>query len=585
MSQGRQAAPAEKPADRDKNLQLARIAEFIKSGDLANAQDGIRELSKDHGNVFDIVHISAVVALQNGKLGDAHRLFLEALELAPGAMQKASSTAGLAEVLLARGEPALAESQAKQALSLHRTNPDYYKLLARCYSHQGRVNEATALLRTTMAATQPSLHATFLCQIADILMGVGRAQDALPFMDVVLTRQPNDPDNLAQKAVLLSVTGKFEESSSLYRRAIELKPELPIYYALSKNGLDKDKHDIDLFESRLAETPSTQISLLTNLHFALATAYDDVGDVDRAYGHLEQGNKLKRGSLEYSETEERDSYTSISSFFNKEMLQKFAGKIPADTGVTPIFIVGMPRSGTTLVEQILGAHSQVKALGELPFMNIAAREMGRTWEVRARTTPSTDHELLNDFSKAARHYRAAVLDRNRGARFIIDKMPQNFRYLGLIEIMFPDALVIHCERNAMDTAFSCYQQLFETTNLPFSYDLRDIAGYYAIYRQYMDHWSNVLKLRWLNVGYEPLIGDLESHVRELLEYCGLPFEQACLEFNNADRTVLTASASQVRRPLYANSVEKWRRYDSHLGDLKRALDEHGFGPESASRSH
>jgi len=193
--------------------------------------------------------------------------------------------------------------------------------------------------------------------------------------------------------------------------------------------------------------------------------------------------------------------------------------------------------------------------------------------VQAGSIPGGNHAggVAGDVAAMAEHYIAMVRERYRGKPYVTDKMPLNFRHLGLIRLLFPTAPIIHCLRDALDTCFSCYQQLFEGANIPFSYDLQELGAFHRLYRDYMSHWQQVLPVQPFELHYEKLVEDIESETRKLLGYCGLEFDPACLDFHTAQRTVLTASAGQVRSPVYKNAVGKWRRYERYLGSLMQSL--------------
>lgn len=558
---------------------------MLRAGDFIGARRAIQSDRGELGRGYDYYQMRGMAAFRIGNALEAESAFNAALCLAPDPGRRAAVFAALAELRLAQNLPEAAAEFVKQALSLSPGELPFFLLLARCYAAGGDTDRATALLESATGSASPDVRRSLRLQIADNLMNVGRVQDALPFLDAIEEEQPEDIGALARKAVALVMVGRLAEAVSCYTRVLEIQPSLPIYatYVQLKSG-DGDPSLIPVLEKRLAQCEPANAVLLTNLHFALAQAYDREGNYEAAFSHLETGNALERSRLPFSLPEQRRAFAQATAFFNRALLARFSGRIPVSGGATPIFIVGMPRSGTTLVEQILGAHSQVHAAGELAFMDQITAELGSRW-AQLGAAALTDSVLMADFERAARRYRGLITQYAKGARFVTDKLPLNFRYLGLIRILFPDATLLHCERNPLDTCLSCYQQLFSSSTMAFTYDLKELGEYYCLYRQYMSHWSSVLGPNaWLNIAYESLVANVDDGAQELLEYCNLPYEPACAEFQKPGRTVLTASAIQVRRPVNSSSVGKWRHYESHLGALIAALGPYA-GRELPARSN
>lgn len=551
---------------------LEKIKETLRAGDAASAWRDLKDVRESLENSYEYQQLAGVVALQTGNSPAAEAAFTAALGLTQNPARKAAAVAGLAEVMLVESKPDLAEQYARQALALHRRNLDYHQLLARCYGAQGLVDKATAFLETSMLSMPAKVRFAFQLQIADILIQASRAQDALPFIKAVEREQPGNADVLIRKATAMDLLGLLDEATEYYLRLLKVAPGLPIYTRLAKVSTAAGNESlIPLLEEKLATSRQSDVALRTNLHFALAYAYDIQHQYDAAFDHLKLANDLKHSVLNFSLDQQQEAFARIAAFFSSALITRLAGKVPEQDGVKPIFIFGMPRSGTTLVEQILSAHSQVRGAGELPFLDQITIELGRKWEMSGCGMPS-DRQLIEDFDQAAHRYQTLIARYAGGAHFVTDKMPLNFRHLGLIRLLFPDALLIHCERDLRDTCLSCYQQLFISNNLSFTYDLQDLGGFYRVYRQYMAHWTEVLGPHaWFTVQYESLVGDINGTVRELLDYCHLPFEQACVEFHKSERTVLTASSIQVRRPLYSDAIGKWRHYETHLKPLLTAL--------------
>jgi hypothetical protein len=303
--------------------------------------------------------------------------------------------------------------------------------------------------------------------------------------------------------------------------------------------------------------------------FSLYKIYDELGNYPQAFENLRIGNELKRSDLEFSLERQQEFFAKIIALFTPSFMGRFHKR--QKSTARPIFIVGMPRSGTTLMEQMLAGHQEIFGAGELSIMQIVAMDMGSVWSARGDRFPGTDEELLGDFLKAVERYDRLTGHLPHGTRRLTDKMPQNFVFAGLIDLMFDDYTIIHCRRNPIATGFSCYEHLFNKDNMPFSYDLGDIAGYYKLYAALMEHWHKVMPGKILDVNYEDVVADQEGQLRRVLAHCGLEFDPACLDFHTLDRPVQTASGAQVRQPLYGSAVEKWRRYETYLQPLIKNL--------------
>jgi hypothetical protein len=308
------------------------------------------------------------------------------------------------------------------------------------------------------------------------------------------------------------------------------------------------------------------------LHFGLANLRQRAGDYDAAFDHFRQGNAIRRGLFEKTGTAfdpaaHRRRIDWLIRTFTPEYFRQVEGVGVGDE--SPVFIVGMPRSGTTLVEQILSQHPQVFGAGELRDIDRLAEELtgpimaaGGDGAALARLARQKGQDL------AQRHLQR-LIQLGGGAVRVLDKMPINFLHLGLIATLFPRARVLHCRRDPLDTCVSCYCQYFHALN--FTWDLADLGNYYRQYERLMAHWQTTLPLRLLDVSYEELVNNQEAVSRRLVDFCGLDWDERCLAFYESRRPVHTQSTLQVRRPMYASSVGRWKRYEKHLQPLQDAL--------------
>jgi tetratricopeptide (TPR) repeat protein len=367
--------------------------------------------------------------------------------------------------------------------------------------------------------------------------------------------------NYAESLVYL---GDTEGAIEGFQRALEIEPLCaPAYQQLA--GLRKFREyddDVRIMEQLHAQLEGEDRKLLA---FGLSAAHKKLGNYDKSFEYMLDGNRLHRATLNYAHEQSEQIFRGLQRAFDAEALS--AEVLPPGRGPTPIFIVGMPRSGTTLAEQILASHSAVHGCGEL-------KNMGRIY----RDTFASDRDLITQVRQLpagtrrdlARRYLDYVAALAAGKPYTVDKMPHNFMYVGLIALLFPNARIVHCERNPMDNCLSIFSYLFSGSH-PYASDLEELGQYYLLYRELMAHWERALPGRIHTLNYERVVADTDGEVRKLLDYCGLPFEEACLSFFENDRAVSTISATQVRRPIYTSSVEAWRVYESGLTPLKKAL--------------
>jgi tetratricopeptide (TPR) repeat protein len=372
----------------------------------------------------------------------------------------------------------------------------------------------------------------------------------------------------------LKTAGHEQEGIAAYRKSIELEPLLgEAYWSLANLKTFRfTEHDVTAMQAALTKS-DTELDNHERLHFYFARgkALEDAGDYAASFADYVEGNRLRRNEIHYDAVENGARLRRSRALYTPGFLSERAGL--GCEAPDPIFIVGLPRSGSTLLEQILASHSQVEGTMELPDITAMAR--GLTWsanegetakypDVLAKLSPERWRSLGEEYLASTR------IHRRRGTPFFIDKMPNNFAHLGLIHLALPNAKIIDARRHPLACCFSGFKQHFaEGQN--FSYSLTDIGQYYRDYVEFMAHFDSVLPGRVHRVFYESLVEDTESEVRRLLDYCGLPFESSCLRFYENSRAVRTASSEQVRRPIFLDGVGQWRKFEEWLDPVKRAL--------------
>ncbi len=411
----------------------------------------------------------------------------------------------------------------------------------------------------------------FITALANQDLALGHVDRALELYDAVLAKAPGNASIHLSRGHAFKTVGKSADAVAAYRAAAAARPGYGDAYWSLANLKTYRFEGAELEAMRAAaDAPHTPHTDRYHLHFALGKAFDDQGDADRAFYHYAEGNALKRAELRYSAERMDSEFARQRSVCGPELFNAKAGQ--GARAPDPIFILGLPRAGSTLIEQILASHSMVDGTLELPHILALAHRLGGR---RSLQDEPRYPGILSDLeADKTRHLGEQYIEETRihraGAPFFTDKMPNNFRHIGLIHLILPNAKIIDARRAPMDCCFSCFKQLF-AEGQEFTYGLEDVGRYYRGYVDLMDHWDRVLPGKILRVQHEDVIQDLEGQVRRLLEFCDLPFEEACVSFNKTERAIRTASAEQVRRPLNTDGVDQWRRFEAHLGPLKEAL--------------
>lgn len=462
---------------------------------------------------------------------------------------------------------------------------DAAKLLKRCLElapdyHLARNNYAQALSKASrfeaaleelayLETVEPENLAHPILT-ASVLVNIGDYAGAIERYERILKRLPTHAHLQMSYGHALKTVGRQAESIAAYRRAIAAEPKLgEAYWSLANLKTFRFSEDEILEMRRLTGEP-LQARDEFHVCFAAGKALEDTEQYADAFEFYARGNALKRSQSAYDADVNTQLLADIATSCVKARFDARAGF--GHPAPDPIFIVGLPRSGSTLLEQILASHSAVDGTMELPnILQFVRRLAGK----KNKDDPSQYPDALWNLDASAcaalgREFLDVTQVQRRGAPFFIDKMPNNYAHVGLIHLILPNAKIIDARRHPLGTCFSGFKQLF-AAGQEFTYDLVDIGRYYHDYVQLMDHWDAVLPGRVLRVDYERVIEDIETEVRRVLDYCELTFEPACLAFYANDRAVRTASSEQVRQPIYRDAVEQWRHFDDHLEPLKRAL--------------
>jgi tetratricopeptide (TPR) repeat protein len=416
--------------------------------------------------------------------------------------------------------------------------------------------------------------------LGTILQTLDRGGEAVTCFEEATRLDPGNPEAFRCLAIALSQEGRLSDAIAADRRALELNPRHTgaLHHLVQLKTLSRDDPDFASLEALGQDEDSFDDSQLIGLFFALAKAYEDVGDVERSFGYLRRANALKREAIDYDVGEDVRVLARTAAVFQPALFDRFAGA--GSRCELPILIVGMPRSGTSLVEQILASHPAVHGGGERQDLPQLASAVSLLNERGLPAPDGVPYLRASDFDRLGHAYASRLQRIAPGALRVTDKQPSNFRHLGLLHLMAPQARVIHCVRDPVDTCLSCYRLPFASVD--YAFDLDELGRYYRAYEGLMEHWRAVLPNRTLEVSYEELVADVGRQARRIVGYCGLEWDDACLAFHTTERTVRTASFAQVRMPIYQHSVERWKRYRAHLGPLLNALELDAGPPASVA---
>jgi tetratricopeptide (TPR) repeat protein len=419
-------------------------------------------------------------------------------------------------------------------------------------------------------ALKPDFAEAF-CNRGFALGKLKRFDEALASYDKALAIKPDFVEALNDRAIEMVVLGRLAEAQRDIEQAIQLAPRKPrYYYTLGQiTRYVAAAPRVTAMEELVHDATSLAIDDRIHLHFALAKAYEDLGRPERAFSQLLAGNALKRSQITYEETITVRMHNRIQEVFTPKLLQTFQNV--GEPSRVPIFIVGMPRSGTTLIEQILASHPDVFGGGELDYLSKVGADIqpsDNNLEVSRELVSSIPSE---QFRQIGESYLAKIKLLAPEAARVVDKMPANYLNVGLIHLALPNAPIIHVVRDPVDTCISCFSQLF-AGDLNYTYDLAELGRYYGYYEALMAHWHQVLPLgRILDVRYEGVVANLEDMARRIVAHCGLAWDAHCLAFHQTKRPIRTASVTQVRRPIYKSSVGHRFKYETFLAPLLAEL--------------
>ena len=460
----------------------------------------------------------------------------------------------------------------RRVIDIDPTRLDAHAQLARCLVMRGDHGEAES--HATTIANSDTDNAKTVDLAATVFSHLGKQTEALKLYQRCLELAPDSVAFLSNTASCLIFLGRLDEAKRLLKKAIGLEPSSArLHWQLSKIEKAKDTSHICQMQSLLDRFPQDHPNR-SLLHYALGKEREDLEDWDKAWQHYDSGAKLHRRRHPYNRNKDIEIFLALENLISSEWLssniQSSAVQI-SQQQAAPIFILGLPRSGTTLVERIISSHSQVQCLGELQQIPIVSKQLSGDTSAEVLSADIVDKLSRSDPIDLANNYLTSISHlRDESPRFT-DKLPQNYFYTGLIAAAFPHARFICLRRNPMDSCFSLYKQLFANA-YQFSYDLQDLGYYYQHFDQLINHWQALIPDRFMQVHYEDLIDNQEQKTRELLKFCNLPFEPQCLTFEDNDSAAATASASQVREKINNRSIDRWKHYEEQLKPLSIILN-------------
>ena len=524
------AGQAAKLADLPAEL-LAAFGMFA-DGEIQAAERIVRQYLLTHGDHIEGMRLLAQIGMKLDVVDDAELLLENVLVLAP---------------------------------DHHDARYEYALALLKRHKHVRAREEMEKLLET-----DPN-NRVYRTTHATVCTGFGDYSQALPLYREILAETPNEPELHLSLAHALKALGRKREAIESYRAAAAVRPHYGEAYWSLANLKTYRFTDAEIARMRAAEA-SANIQQVDRYHlcFALGKALEDRGEYAESFAFYERANALKKTECRYRPEPLERTARLQASVCTREFFAARQGVGCRDR--SPIFILGLPRSGSTLIEQILSSHSQVEGTMELPVIPQLVQDLqGRERTDSTPRYPGLLAELAaEDFTRLGEKYLSDTKVYRRGKPFFIDKMPNNFRHLGLIHLILPNAKIIDARRDPLACCFSNYKQLF-ASGQQFTYSIDHIARYYRMYVELMAHWDCALPGRILRIKHEDVVDDLDANVRHILEFCELEFEQGCVEFYKTERTVHSASSEQVRRPLYREGVDQWRHYEPWMGPLKEAL--------------
>jgi tetratricopeptide (TPR) repeat protein len=533
-------------------------------GRLDEAEKHFRKcIALSPGNFEAISSLGIILRMQK-KADEAIRCFRQALDLNP-AYAEAHCNLGLA--MVEQGETKRAESCLRQALKLKPELAEAHNGLAELYIDSGRYDQATIHIERALV-TKPDF-SDAINNRGVVLNKTGNTEAAMKHFQRAVEISPGSGKALMNLAIMLEQTGQLQEAAITFRNTIKARPDFAdahfmLAHLRNHQSTDEEIQAMQTLLERQDSSPEQRV----HLAFGLAYAFESRQEYTESFEYLDMAHQLKSESLPFDLATEVQFFDAMERSFDADFVKRNSHSGVDDR--RPLFIVGMPRSGTSLTEQILASHPQVLGAGEIGFLE------GMAHEIREKTGAAypLGCNRLNDgdLRKLGQKYIEQLDSLSTQAKYISNTTPANFLNLGLIAVVLPEARIINCLRDPMDNCLSIFKQLLSDAHA-WSHKLEDLGAYYNLYRKLMNHWRQILPGRIYDLPYEALVADSEQEIRKLLDFCSLPFDERCLAFHQTRRAVRTPSASQVHQPLYTDTIELWKCYEQQLKPLQSILEQ------------
>ena len=538
------------------------------TGDVDGALHAYQEALTQRAVYPEVYNNLGTLLQQDQRFEEAEHALRKAIQQNP---QYIEAHNNLAQLLSSQKQEVEALRVLGEALKFAATNVQTLLLTAKIQLRRNNLQAAEQAVR--LALKEEERNAEALTVLGQVLHETDRYEEALEVLDRALQKAPDNPEALNFYGVALKSVGRLDEAREHILKALRINDTMYGAYANLNDLIDfSEGIGEELFnrmEAIFESVPNQEAEPFLALHFAYAKALDDRGEHEKALEHYITGGRMKRAQLDYKESDTHGFFDGIKAAFPKEVFEN--RKYPGLDDDRPVFIVGMPRSGSTLVEQILSSHPDIYGAGEVKYLSRALGQLRDRFpslpkypEMAAKITPA-------QLDIVAKNYQQALSQGAGDAKRITDKLLTNYFFLGLINLLFPKAKVINTRRDPVDTCLSGFTKLFKD-DMPHSYDLTELGRYYGKYRELMEHWEKVLPEGFMTVvQYEDVVADTEKEAKRLIDFLGLPWNDKCVDFHKSDRPVKTASVAQVRKPIYKTSVQRWKKYGPGLQPLVDAI--------------
>ena len=545
----------------------SRANECLAVSDFTGARELLGQLAQLTPNDPEVRHKLGWASAQLGDIQSAISHYTKAVNLAPNSIE---SHYDLAMVLGQSGNLTQASRHLGQVTRL---DPDHIDALVKLsYIKYVRGNIQEAMSHLHKARTINPDHLELNLRMGTIYLSMNDFSKATNCFKAILRQDPEHEEAINQLASMHAYSGDVEKAYQMLSPLLQSKPvniSAANTLAIFCRPLGRCREATELLEVRLTEGPLTPEDEC-RICFTLGDLHDGAQEYSKAFEYYDRGNRLSDSP--YDPWEEKQWIREIAARLGADFFQQIDHARHISKRIQPVFTVGMPRSGTSLTEQILSRHPAVQAAGErleIPqFALSVCKDIG-SQQPYPFCLSGIDRNSLNVMAR--QYIKKVAMQAERTTKIVTDKMPDNYQHLALIQLLFPKARIIHCIRDPMDTCLSCYFK--KLMGHPYSYNLTNLGRHYRLYEELMAHWKSVLSLRIMDIHYEALVEDPETVSRSIVEFCGLKWSSRCLDFHKSKRNVVTASTDQVRQPIYNRSVARWKNYEEYLGDLRTALDQ------------